>query len=140
MKVVQSLKTERAQSALREVEMHARVEHYVPGVLALLAATEVIGADRTSLKGAVRMVNKYWGVTPPYAWVGREDGKRDEVIRNLPTEGWTLLACELSTDGTLDSWTKRTDAKNEGIRTGVLKRTLGADYSAFSEHSIMQVR
>jgi hypothetical protein len=128
-----------SQSALREIEMHARVEHYVPGVLALLAATEVVGANRTSLKGAVRMVEKFWGATPDYAWVEREDGNRVQVIDELPTDGWTLLACELSTDGTLDSWTKRTDARNQGIRTGLLKRSIGTDYSAFARHSILQV-
>ena len=133
---VKLLKTHNAAkkaAARREIEIHARADHYVPGVLALLAtATDV------------RLTGKEWGVTPIESWEGPA-GARDNAILNLPRgRSYTLLACELANKGKLTSWTKHIDGGGFGRKTGFLRYQasggISLDDIAFSAVSTLQAQ
>ena len=129
---VKLLKTHNAAkkaAARREIEIHARADHYVPGVLALLAtATDV------------RLTGKEWGVAPGNLWEGTPGATRDNEILSLPRgRSYTLLACELANKGKLTSWTKHIDGGGFGRKTGAIRYGAtggispdGVDFSAFS--------
>ena len=134
---VKLLKTHNAAkkaAARREIEIHARADHYVPGVLALLAtATDV------------RLTGKEWGVAPGNLWEGTPGATRDNEILSLPRgRSYTLLACELANKGKLTSWTKHIDGGGFGRKTGFLRYQasggISLDDIAFSAVSTLQAQ
>ena len=101
-----------AADARREIEMHSRAGHFVPGAMALLAVTPIApdggggeedegGAHRT--RGPVT-VNARWTETKKHA--ASPEGAR-----------WVLMACELASHGTLRSWVNRLDLRGCGVWT-----------------------
>jgi len=135
---VKLLKTHNAAkkaAARREIEIHARADHYVPGVLALLAtATDV------------RLTGQEWGVAPGNLWEGTPGATtRDNEILSLPRgRSYTLLACELANKGKLTSWTKHIDGGGFGRKTGAIRYGASGGISlggvAFSAFSTLQAQ
>ena len=107
--------------ARKEIQMYSRAQYYVPGVVAVLAATHVAHGKQ---EGPVTVHNT-WLAKPGTHGIVRGGGRR----------GYVLIANELAS-AQLMKWTKRVNGKGVGLLTGLVRQ--GADAAA--EHTRVSVR
>ena len=110
------------RSARREMQLHARAQHYLrnasnekpDGVISIIATTPVeAGATHGPLK-----VHRRWTNDEPARHYGaRHQGGLGHQIIHHPNENWVLMAVEFAKNGSLNQWLNCPSVGGNGILT-----------------------
>jgi hypothetical protein len=111
------------RSARREMQLHARAQHYLrnasnekpDGVISIIATTPVeAGAAHGPLK-----VHRKWTNDEPAAHYQRRGGlaMMGHMVTHHPNENWVLMAVEFAKNGSLNEWLNCPSVAGNGLLT-----------------------
>ena len=108
------------RSARREMQLHARAQHYLrnasnekpDGVISIIATTPVdAGATHGPLK-----VHRKWTNDKPTDHYRHHPGSREPIMHH-PNENWVLMAVEFAKNGSLNEWLNCPSVMGNGLLT-----------------------
>jgi len=110
------------RSARREMQLHARAQHYLrnasnekpDGVISIIATTPV---EAGATHGPLKVHSKWTNEEPAAHYKKRHNGSSSGMLIHHPNENWVLMAVEFAKNGSLNQWLNCPSMAGTGILT-----------------------